>query len=107
LFCLSVSERAQGGEALLDIAGLVTTIYETLGSSVKVPHCGSKTIRVKLIVTPNRDRDPNAANDKQFHVDSKRSSPINQWQNDFINYSPKEKKKKHFRRDSESSHYHE
>ncbi|XP_014239607.1 GATA zinc finger domain-containing protein 10-like [Cimex lectularius] len=38
-----------------DIAGLVTTIYETLGSSLKVPHYGSKTIKVKLTVTPNID----------------------------------------------------
>ncbi|KAK4871519.1 hypothetical protein RN001_015643 [Aquatica leii] len=37
-----------------DIAGLVTTIYEALGSSVKVPHCGSKTIKVKLTVSPDQ-----------------------------------------------------
>ncbi|XP_022915067.1 uncharacterized protein [Onthophagus taurus] len=37
-----------------DIAGLVTTIYEALGSSVKVPHYGSKTIRVKLTVSPDQ-----------------------------------------------------
>lgn len=37
-----------------DIAGLVTTIYETLGSSIKVPHYGSKTIKVKLTVSPDQ-----------------------------------------------------
>ncbi|RZC39492.1 uncharacterized protein BDFB_000236, partial [Asbolus verrucosus] len=37
-----------------DIAGLVTTIYEALGSSVKVPHYGSKTIKVKLTVSPDQ-----------------------------------------------------
>ncbi|KAK5639284.1 hypothetical protein RI129_011776 [Pyrocoelia pectoralis] len=36
-----------------DISGLVTTIYEALGSSIKVPHCGSKTIKVKLTVSPD------------------------------------------------------
>ena len=37
-----------------DIAGLVTTIYDTLGSSIKVPHYGSKTIKVKLTVSPDQ-----------------------------------------------------
>uniref|UniRef100_A0A023EWY7 Protein naked cuticle homolog n=1 Tax=Triatoma infestans TaxID=30076 RepID=A0A023EWY7_TRIIF len=37
-----------------DIAGLVTTIYETVGSSIKVPQYGSKTIKVKLTVSPGR-----------------------------------------------------
>ncbi|XP_075217666.1 NKD inhibitor of WNT signaling pathway naked cuticle isoform X2 [Lycorma delicatula] len=37
-----------------DIAGLVTTIYETLGSSIRVPHYGSKTIKVKLTVSPDQ-----------------------------------------------------
>ena len=57
-----------------DIAGLVTTIYETLGSSVKVPHCGSKTIRVKLTVSP----------DQRKHV---RATVINQRENK-CNYNP-------------------
>lgn len=39
---------------LQDIAGLVTTIYDTLGSSIKVPHYGSKTIKVKLTVSPDQ-----------------------------------------------------
>lgn len=33
---------------------MVTTIYEVLGSTVKVPHYGSKTIRVKLTVSPDQ-----------------------------------------------------
>ncbi|XP_018906967.1 uncharacterized protein nkd isoform X2 [Bemisia tabaci] len=37
-----------------DIAGLVTTIYETIGSSIRVPHYGSKTIKVKLTVSPDK-----------------------------------------------------
>lgn len=37
-----------------DIAGLVTTIYDTLGNSIQVPPCGSKTIKVKLTVTPDQ-----------------------------------------------------
>ncbi|XP_044765570.1 protein naked cuticle homolog [Coccinella septempunctata] len=42
-----------------DIAGLVTTIYEAIGSSVKVPHCGSKTIKVKLTVSPEKQTPEN------------------------------------------------
>lgn len=34
----------------------MTTIYEVLGSSVKVPHYGSKTIRVKLTVSPGQKK---------------------------------------------------
>lgn len=35
-----------------DIVGIVYTIYESLGKSVMVPHCGSKTINVRLTVSP-------------------------------------------------------
>ncbi|XP_063616736.1 protein naked cuticle homolog [Cydia splendana] len=35
-----------------DIAGIVSTIYESIGKSVTVPHYGSKTIQVKLTVVP-------------------------------------------------------
>lgn len=38
-----------------DIAGLVTTIYDTLGASIQVPPCGSKTIKVKLTVSPDKN----------------------------------------------------
>uniref|UniRef100_A0A1B6LMG8 Protein naked cuticle homolog n=1 Tax=Graphocephala atropunctata TaxID=36148 RepID=A0A1B6LMG8_9HEMI len=41
-----------------DIAGLVTTIYDTLGSSIRVPHYGSKTIKVKLTVSPDGGQPP-------------------------------------------------
>lgn len=37
-----------------DITGLVSTIYDTLGASIKVPHYGSKTIKVKLTVSPDK-----------------------------------------------------
>lgn len=43
-----------------DIAGLVTTIYEAIGSSVKVPHYGSKTIKVKLTVSPEKQTPENS-----------------------------------------------
>lgn len=33
---------------------MVKTIYETLGQSIKVPHYGSKTIKVKLTVSPEK-----------------------------------------------------
>lgn len=48
---------------LQDIAGLVTTIYDTLGSSIKVPHYGSKTIKVKLTVSPDQSYPPEPSND--------------------------------------------
>ncbi|KAL3289488.1 hypothetical protein HHI36_022909 [Cryptolaemus montrouzieri] len=54
-----------------DIAGLVTTIYEAIGSSVKVPHCGSKTIKVKLTVSPeerNNTSQKNTENGKNSNV---------------------------------------
>lgn len=35
---------------------MVTTIYETIGSSVKVPYYGSKTIKVKLTVSPDQGK---------------------------------------------------
>ncbi|KAH8370422.1 hypothetical protein KR093_003407, partial [Drosophila rubida] len=35
-----------------DIVGIVYTIYESIGKSVVVPHCGSKTINVRLTVSP-------------------------------------------------------
>lgn len=36
-----------------DVAGIVSTIYESLGKSVVVPHYGSKTINVRLTVSPD------------------------------------------------------
>ncbi|XP_055683200.1 protein naked cuticle [Lutzomyia longipalpis] len=36
-----------------DIAGIVSTIYESLGKSIVVPHYGSKTINVRLTVSPD------------------------------------------------------
>uniref|UniRef100_A0A1A9ZUB2 Protein naked cuticle homolog n=1 Tax=Glossina pallidipes TaxID=7398 RepID=A0A1A9ZUB2_GLOPL len=35
-----------------DIVGIVYTIYESIGKSVVVPHCGSKTFNVRLTVSP-------------------------------------------------------
>lgn len=36
-----------------DIAGIVSTIYDSIGKSVTVPHYGSKTIQVRLTVVPD------------------------------------------------------
>lgn len=38
-------------QIIQDIAGIVYTIYESIGKSVVVPHCGSKTINVRLTVS--------------------------------------------------------
>ncbi|KAK7056591.1 hypothetical protein SK128_025822 [Halocaridina rubra] len=37
---------------MMDIAGLVRTIYDAVGSSLSLPPSGSRTIRVKLTVAP-------------------------------------------------------
>lgn len=39
-----------------DIAGIVSTIYESIGKSVTVPHYGSKTIQVRLTVVPENGK---------------------------------------------------
>lgn len=39
-----------------DIAGIVSTIYESIGKSVTVPHYGSKTIQVRLTVVPDNGK---------------------------------------------------
>lgn len=39
--------------SIQDIAGIVYTIYESIGKSVVVPYCGSKTINVRLTVSPD------------------------------------------------------
>lgn len=36
-----------------DIAGIVSTIYDSIGKTVVVPHYGKKTINVKLTVSPD------------------------------------------------------
>lgn len=41
-----------------DIAGIVSTIYESIGKSVVVPHYGSKTINVRLTVSPDAKTKP-------------------------------------------------
>lgn len=47
-----------------DIAGIVSTIYESLGKSVVVPHYGSKTINVRLTVSPDSSQNKTAAQSK-------------------------------------------
>ncbi|XP_065338387.1 protein naked cuticle homolog [Cloeon dipterum] len=51
-----------------DIASLVTSIYDTLGATIQVPHSGSKTIRVRLTVAPERKSESGArASSPQNH----------------------------------------
>ncbi|XP_039761814.1 protein naked cuticle isoform X2 [Pararge aegeria] len=47
-----------------DIAGIVSTIYESIGKSVTVPHYGSKTIQVRLTVVPEDGR-PRSTRDRR------------------------------------------
>lgn len=47
-----------------DIAGIVSTIYESLGKSVVVPHYGSKTINVRLTVSPDSSQNTAATQSK-------------------------------------------
>ena len=75
---------------LQDIAGLVKTIYETLGQSIKVPHYGSKTIKVKLTVSPEKKTcksndetsSPTDAKTPPQDVTSAFTSNCNRWRND-------------------------
>lgn len=57
-----------------DITSLVKTIYETLGQSIKVPHYGSKTIKVKLTVSP----------EKSFKGSNETSSPTSTSKTQYI-----------------------
>lgn len=52
-----------------DIAGIVSTIYDSIGKSVVVPHYGKKTINVKLTVSP--DAQQRASTNEQFHHSKK------------------------------------
>lgn len=42
---------------LQDISGIVSTIYESFGKNVTVPHYGSKTIQVRLTVSPDQRKE--------------------------------------------------
>lgn len=58
-----------------DIAGIVYTIYESIGKSVVVPHCGSKTINVRLTVSPDskpKSGDSERKTTKQTRLKSRR-----------------------------------
>ncbi|XP_050698186.1 protein naked cuticle homolog 2-like [Eriocheir sinensis] len=48
-----------------DIAGLVRTIYEAVGSSLSLPPSGSRTIKVKLTVAPESSRTRPQPEDKE------------------------------------------
>ncbi|XP_055548174.1 protein naked cuticle homolog [Wyeomyia smithii] len=55
-----------------DIAGIVSTIYESIGKSVVVPHYGSKTINVRLTVSPDGKNKPNGAAAKKVSMTPRR-----------------------------------
>lgn len=54
-----------------DIAGIVSTIYDSIGKSVVVPHYGKKTINVKLTVSPDAKHQQRASTNEQFHHSKK------------------------------------
>ncbi|XP_055591954.1 protein naked cuticle homolog [Uranotaenia lowii] len=55
-----------------DIAGIVSTIYESIGKSVVVPHYGSKTINVRLTVSPDGKSKTNPAVVKKAAITPRR-----------------------------------
>ncbi|XP_062547021.1 protein naked cuticle homolog [Armigeres subalbatus] len=55
-----------------DIAGIVSTIYESIGKSVVVPHYGSKTINVRLTVSPDGKTKPTASVVKKAAITPRR-----------------------------------
>lgn len=78
----------------------MTTIYDVLGSSVTVPHYGSKTIRVKLTVSPDQRKHVRATliNNKK---ENKEKSNVNAARHQ------QKKKKKRERRHYQCCHYQE
>ncbi|XP_058448290.1 protein naked cuticle homolog [Malaya genurostris] len=55
-----------------DIAGIVSTIYESIGKSVVVPHYGSKTINVRLTVSPDGKSKANGSGVKKAAITPRR-----------------------------------
>lgn len=50
-----------------DIAGIVSTIYDSIGKTVVVPHYGKKTINVKLTVSPDGKHQQQTTTNEQNH----------------------------------------
>lgn len=50
-----------------DIAGIVSTIYDSIGKTVVVPHYGKKTINVKLTVSPDSKIIQQTSANEQIH----------------------------------------
>lgn len=94
-----------------DIAGLVTTIYEAIGSSVKVPHYGSKTIRVKLTVSPDQRKHVSATviNDKEKPEEKTETTPTQRLKRDLnvtIKHGSKQCKRPHKRKEMTTQQHH-
>ncbi|GJQ68261.1 hypothetical protein Trydic_g10778 [Trypoxylus dichotomus] len=90
-----------------DIAGLVTTIYEALGSSVKVPHYGSKTIRVKLTVSPDQKKHVSATVINEKENPEEKSEPATRLKRDLnvtIRHGNKHCRKSHKRNEPRRHH---
>ena len=81
-----------------DIAGLVKTIYETLGQSVRVPHYGSKTIEVKLMISPEKkvckkSVEVSSPTLPKTHELSGDTPNKNKWSNDFHSSKTRDQRK--------------
>ena len=50
-----------------DIGSIVSTIYDSIGKTVVVPHYGKKTINVKLTVSPDSKHQPQPSANEQIH----------------------------------------
>lgn len=51
-----------------DIGSIVSTIYDSIGKRVVVPHYGKKTINVKLTVSPDAKHQPQPSANEQTHL---------------------------------------
>lgn len=51
-----------------DIGSIVSTIYDSIGKTVVVPHYGKKTINVKLTVSPDAKQQPQPSANEQTHL---------------------------------------
>lgn len=76
-----------------DIAGIVSTIYESIGKSVTVPHYGSKTIQVRLTVVPE-DGTVRSQRDRRDRRRRRREEPAVTTPPDCVDHSDDEQRER-------------
>ncbi|GAB6021052.1 hypothetical protein CHUAL_003687 [Chamberlinius hualienensis] len=67
-----------------DITGLVRSMYEALGSSLKLPPSGSRTIRVRLTMSPGKKSKEKSPSKKSAEVDDEPRIAANEETNENV-----------------------